>query len=229
MRVQKTVIYISLLSSIAFFALSSLAMYYYPGGTIHDRSAEGYQFWLNYFSDLGRTRSWNGSPNGISNLLFKSSLFLVSCSLIAFFLILPGIFRSRTSKAIAVFAAILGIISALCYIGIANNPLDVNYYAHTIYVRIGFISFLMMSFLFMLSIWSDPDYANGYALMLLLFCVILFIQVGIMLLGPRSWVSPMALRLQATAQKIVVYAEMICMMVQAMGVLQYLNKRKETA
>jgi len=227
--IQKKIIWISILSALAFFVLSSLAMYYYPGGTIHDRGTEGYTFWHNYFSDLGRTRSWSGVRNTASNMLFRSSLFLVSGSLIAFFGILPTLFKSGKARMLSLVAGLLGIGAALCYIGIAMNPLDVNYSAHTIFVRIGFIAFLLMALFYALAIRAEPGYSNHYAYALGLFSFILFVQVVIMLLGPRSWSSPQALFLQASAQKVVVYAEMICMLYQSFGALRYVEKHSKVA
>ena len=224
MHLQKKIIWISIFSALAFFVLSSLAMHYYPGGTIHNRGTSGYTFWHNYFSDLGRTRSWSGARNTMSNMLFKSSLFLVSGSLIAFFGILPTIFRTRAARALSILAALIGILAACCYIGIAMNPLDVDYRAHTIYVRVGFILFLLMALVYALAIKAEPAYSNHFASALGIFSIVLFIQVIIMLFGPRSWSSPGALFLQASAQKVVVYAEMTCMLYQSYGALRYINK-----
>ena len=36
-----------------FLVFTTVAMIMYPGGTIHDSSTEGYQFFYNFFSNLG--------------------------------------------------------------------------------------------------------------------------------------------------------------------------------
>ena len=223
-RWQKIVILISILGAFQFFILSSLAMKYYPGGTIHDRVSEGYSFFTNYFSDLGRTRSWNVENNWKSNFLFKTSLTTVGLSLCLFFLILPGMFRNTEAKLLAVLATVTGLISALCYIGIAHTPLNVDYGIHTLYVRAGFIAFLAMSLFYSLAIRSEDNYPNSYATAFGWFMIVLGIQIIIMLFGPRSWYSPKALLLQATAQKIVVYAEMLCMLYQCIGAYRIIGK-----
>jgi hypothetical membrane protein len=222
--IQIKILWISILSVAGFLVLSSLAMYYYPGGTIHDRGTTGYTFWHNYFSDLGRTRSWSGARNTVSNQLFRSSLFLASGSLIAFFILLPSLFKETTPRMWALLSALLGIAAALCYIGIAMNPLDVDYRAHTVFVRAGFIAFLLMSFSYARAIRTAPAYPDHYAFVLILFSLVLFVQVAIMLFGPRSWSSPQALFLQASAQKVVVYAEMGCMLYQSIGALRYVSR-----
>lgn len=218
--IRRAIVYLGIICAVQFFISSSLAMRVYPGGTIHDRESEGYAFFDNYFSDLGRNRAWNRQPNHRSNLYFQYSLLLVGGSLVLFFLVLPSYFSEAEAQFIAVIAAVCGVIAALCYIGIALTPLDFNYHRHTLFVRAGFIAFLTMCFFYASAIFNEPGYPNRYAWALLIFAAILFIQVAIMLGGPRSWHSPEALRLQATAQKIVVYAEMLCMLYQLIGVLR---------
>lgn len=192
-------------------------MQYYPGGTILDREAKGYSFYTNFFSDLGRTRSWDGHANTKSNLLFKTSLYIVGGSLCLFFLILPGLFRQPEAKLLATISMVAGFIAASCYIGVANNPLNQDYAAHTIFVRVGFIAFLVMSLFYSLAIRTEPTYPNSYANAFNWFMLLLAVQIIIMLFGPRSWHSPFALFLQATAQKVVVYAEIFCMLYQRIG------------
>ncbi|HMQ46322.1 MAG TPA: DUF998 domain-containing protein [Saprospiraceae bacterium] len=218
-RFKKAIIYFSICSAVSFFMFSSLAMLAYPGGTIHDRRMEGYSLTDNYFSDLGRTRSWNGEDNYWSNQLFQTSLVVVGVSLILFFLMLPSLFQQSEAQNLATFAAFFGCLAGLSYIGIALNPLDVDYTTHTLFVRGGFIAFLLMCFCFALAIKQDPTYPNRYAQAIVVFSVILAVQIVIMLFGPRSWHSPEALFLQATAQKIVVYSEICCMLYQMFGAL----------
>ena len=223
--IKKLILYLGIICAIQFFVSSTIAMMVYPGGTIHNRMSEGYSFFDNYFSDLGRTRAWNRQPNHLSNRFFQSSLIIVGTSLVLFFMILPSFFKSSEAQFIAVVAAMCGIIAALCYIGIALTPLDYNYYRHTLFVRAGFITFLSMCFFYATAIFNEPNYPNRYAWALLIFAGVLFVQVAIMLGGPRSWSSPQALRLQATAQKIVVYAEILCMLYQLIGALKIRSQK----
>lgn len=218
--IKKLILFLGVICALQFFVSTTLAMRVYPGGTIQNRTSEGYSFFDNYFSDLGRTRAWNRQPNHRSNRYFQSSLIFVGGSLILFFVVLPSFFREPEAQFIAVVAALCGIMAAMCYIGIALTPLDYNYYRHTLFVRAGFITFLGMCFFYATAIFNEPEYPNRYAWALLIFAGILFVQVAIMLGGPRSWSSPEALRLQATAQKVVVYSEILCMLYQLLGVLQ---------
>ena len=220
---QRSAILFALFSALLFFVLSSWAMAEYPGGTIHDRATEGYSFWYNYFSDLGRTRSWSGAPNGLSSRLFEAGLITVGVSLGAYFLVLPTIFRKAEARFLAVIASIMGLFAAASYIGIALNPLNVDHRMHTLFVRAGFIAFLIMSLFYTLSILSEPGYPKHYARAFAVFSLLLGMQVMIMLFGPRAWTSPGALLLQASAQKVVVYAEMVCMVYQGVGAWRWIS------
>jgi len=195
-----------------------MAMQAYPGSTILDRTTEGYLFFQNYFSDLGRTVTYGRQPNMESHQLFVKAMVVTSITLTFFFLVIPTLFKKTSTKSLAIFAAIFGIISAICYSGIAIYPLNGGYYGmHTLFVRVGFISFLLMSLLYSIAIKTSDIYPNRYAYIFWLFCIVLAIQICIMLLGPRSWSSPFALSLQVIAQKIVVYGEILCMFIQCIG------------
>jgi len=220
---RRYVVWLGFLGALQFFVLSTLAMRYYPGGTLHDRGTEGYSFLYNYFSDLGRTMSWSGELNTWSNLFFGNSLTLAGVCLTIFFVGLPTLFKTDEGRLFAVPAALAGVVAALCYIGIAQTPLDVNYFRHTLFVRAGFIAFLGMSVAYGLAISNEPRYPNRYAGAFLAFGALLAIQITIMIFGPRSWTSPHALFLQASAQKVVVYAELLCMSYQCLGALRVLG------
>jgi hypothetical protein len=82
-----------------------------------------------------------------------------------------------------------------------------------------------MSLLYAGAIFLENGYPKRYGYALILFSLILFSQILLMQLGDRSWQSNDALFRQATAQKVVVYAEIICMLYQTFGVLGRLKTR----
>ena len=59
---------------IEFVIFSTIAMFFYGRGTSWDKSAEGYTFWHNVLSDLGRTISYSGVPNTVSSPMFNVAL-----------------------------------------------------------------------------------------------------------------------------------------------------------
>lgn len=199
-------------------------MYLYPGGTIHERGLESYSFLYNYFSDLGRTHTFDGDSNYTCHMIFKSALTISGISLILFFIALPKVFRSNGAKALILVTSFLGIAAGICYIGIAWVPYDVSYWGHRRFVRIGFSLFLLMSLFYTMAIFANKYYPRRYAVGFGVFAVILFVQVYIMFFGPRAYRSNDGLWLQATAQKVVVYAEILCMLFQSYGALEVYRK-----
>lgn len=218
---------LGIFAAIQFFILTGLAMWLYPGGTIHHPEYEAYDFLYNYFSDLGRTRTFDGESNMTCHLLFKTALGVSGICLILFFVALPSLFKSNGSKALIFIASFLGILSGICYIGIAYVPYNVDYWGHRTFVRTGFILFLLMSFFYTAAILSEKKYPNRYAVAFGIFVIILAVQVYIMLFGPRAYRSNEGLYLQATAQKIVVYAEILCMLYQSIGAIRVWRKKKD--
>lgn len=209
----------------AFAILAAIEVY--PGGTLQDRSALGYDWWNNYLSDLGRRRAWNGSSNQLSNLSFNRGLYAAAGSLILFFFVFATVaaqqFKNRTSPLLITG---LGLLSAMAYLGIAWYPLDVNYRLHTIFVRIGFISFWVLGLIFANTIRRQANYPNIFTYLMWIFLLVFFIQICIMQFGPRAWSSPEALRLQVSAQKIIVASQLMVMFLQILGLSWFVLRRE---
>lgn len=216
-KTQKILIGLGIFGTFQFLILVHLAMYLYKGGSIHQPNLDAYSFTTNFFSDLGRRRLPGGGMNLPTSLIFKTTMAMTGICVSLFFLAVPRLFKKNGTKALASIAAFFGIVAGISYILIGNVPYDMDYWGHTRYVRIGFISFFFMVIFYTTAIFAERGYPNRYGWLFILFGVILLVQISVMLLGPRSWRSPEALYLQAVAQKIVVYAEVICMLMQAIG------------
>jgi len=217
---QQRCFYFGIFGAVQFLLLTALAMWVYPGGTLHEPHLDHYSFLYNFFSDLGRTKTFTGSSNLLTHRIFKFTLSIGGISLIFFFLALPSLFKKPTARFFAFGTMLFGIVAGLCYIGIGLVPLNVDYWGHRFYVRVGFVSFLAMTFCYTIAILNSPKYPNRYALAMGVFAVVLLIQILIMFLATNAWYSNKALYLQAVAQKVVVYAEILCMLYQSYGALQ---------
>lgn len=227
MSLKKLGIAIGILGMLSFLVLTTLAMYYYPGGTLHERGTIGYSFFTNFFSDLGRTVALNREDNSMSYFLFKSAMYSTGFSMLIFLLVVPFLFKNNVARVWSILALVAGIGAAFCYIGIAENPLNGSYWAHRFYVRTGFVAFLTCVIFYILAIRNDEVYPNRYANIMVVFSLVLLLQILIMLLGPRSWQSPAALWLQVVSQKIIVYGQIFCMLIQAFGAWRVVNKTQE--
>ena len=216
---QKLFFQFGVFGTLQFLVLTILAMLIYPGGTIHHPEYEAYDFLYNYFSDLGRTFTFDGSTNWLSHIIFKATLTISGVCLILFFVALPTLFKSNVTKILILIASFFGIIAGVCYIGIANVPWNLDLRLHHSWVYKGFISFLIMVLFYSAAILMEKSYPNRYAKAFGIFAIILFIQIVIMLFGPRAYRSNTGLLIQAVAQKVLVYSEILVMLFQAYGAL----------
>ena len=220
---QKLFFQFGVFGTLQFLVLTVFAMLIYLGGTIHHPEYEQYDFLYNYFSDLGRTATFDGSPNWMSHLLFRTTLTISGICLMLFFVALPNLFKSSNTKILIIIASFFGIIAGTCYIGIANVPWNIDLRLHRSWVYRGFISFLIMTIFYSAAILAEKEYPNRYAKAFGIFAIILSIQIVIMIFGPRAYRSNEGLFIQAVAQKVVVYSEILVMLFQAVGALTVLK------
>ena len=201
----------TMVGCIQFVLLTFIAMLFYPGGTHDNPAAPGYSFFNNFFSDLGLTVSPSGEISTVSFFLFTLSLTLAGLAIILFFLASPALFKNTPGRIPSLLGSIVGVLSGLFYIGIAFTPADLHLEWHGNFVLLAFSSFLLVVILYTLAIFLNKDYPNRYAYVYLVFAVLLAAYLWLLFLGPND------IRIQATGQKVIVYAEIICMFIQAYG------------
>lgn len=119
---------IACLGVLQFLVFATLAMNAYPGGTRDDAHTDGYLFFENYLSDLGRTQAWSGDDNTASALRFNTSIIVLGATLVPFFVFLPTHAPDRRFTLAA--AACFGVISAIALIGLGRTPYDINSTGH---------------------------------------------------------------------------------------------------
>jgi hypothetical protein len=211
---------LAIIGCVQFIILTTVAMFFYPGGTYTDHNATGYSFWSNFFSDLGRIETFLGVSNTVSRSLFTTALSFAGLVLILAFAALPQLFtRVKAARRLAVLGSIFGIISAISYLGIASVPSDFHLLTHKLFVYIGFTSFLLVVALYSAAIFRSKYYPRAYAFTYLGFAVILALYLVLLFAGPKAETA-LGDKIQATGQKIVVYAEIVCMFIQSYGALQ---------
>jgi hypothetical protein len=200
-------------------------MLFYPGGTMTDPTASGYSFFANVLSELGMTETHAGQPNMVSMVLFTIALSLTGAGLAAFFLAFRQFFVvSRSGRILSGIGSASGIVCAICLIGAAFTPIDVQKQWHFTLVTCAFGAFAAAAVLYANAIRRESDYPNRFALVFDAFSILLFIYLLLVMLGPaRS--TPEGMMLQATAQKIIVYAAVISVFVQSHGAMRMLKTR----
>ncbi len=203
-----------------FVVLSAVAMLLYPGGSRADPATGRYSFFNNFFSDLGLTTAINGAPNTAAMILFVIGLTVAGLGLIVFFVAAPQFFqRERFLRVLSALGSLFGVLSGLCYIGVAWSPANLAAGPHGQFTLWAFQSFLVVVVFYVLAILLSPRVPNVYALVYFLFAVLLAGYIVLMMRGPGIDTTQ-GVMIQATGQKLIVYAAILCMFIQARGASQ---------
>tara|TARA_B100000315_G_scaffold260903_1_gene327098 strand:+ start:9479 stop:10177 length:699 start_codon:yes stop_codon:yes gene_type:complete len=213
-------------SLVIFLLLNIIAMLMYPGTTYHDHAVQGYSFGLNFFSDLGRTVTYSGESNYISSFIFNMSLVIIGLGLLSFCMVSSIIFNAnKVSDISAKLASLCGVISGIALAGVGFTPDNLYHSSHMFFVNTGFRMFLVTIIFLTVAIWTNKDgIPKKLAFANIGFGVLLAIYIGIMEWGPSIETSD-GLIFQVVAQKIIVYALVVCVLIQSWGVLKVLKKK----
>jgi hypothetical protein len=200
-----------------FLVLTVIAMLLYPGGAVFERDSNRYLFFRNFFSDLGAT----STPSGRSNLA-SHLLFLIALSCIGLALILASsnwqviVARRGAARVVGLATQWLEIIAGLGFVGIAATPWNLVLDAHNGFVRAAF-GFLLLYDICLLLIQLRNGWPSLYTGINAAYLVLLLAYVVILFAGPKLD-SQSGLEFQVAAQKIIVYASVINLGLQALSI-----------
>ena len=212
---RQIIFILTMINCIQSLFLTYLAILFYPGGTFSDTSTNGFVFFGNLFSDLGRTIAHSGELNLASSIIYNVSLFLMGVLLIPFFIAIPYLFRKTgEGKGLAKICAVLGIVVGTGMIGASLMPADLYYQIHVNFGYLSFIALLPYTILFILAIFQNKTYPNQYAYIYLVFGII---QVIFLLIMSFSTSEQGILTVFAAGQSIVVISMTVCFFIQAYG------------
>lgn len=192
-------------------------MLLYPGGTFNDQTSQGYSFFNNFFSDLGMTETRNNASNTTSMVLFTAALTAVGIALAIFFIAFAQLFIGEgSSKWLSTLGAIFGVVAGICFIGVAFTPWNLYLEAHNLFVRWAFRLFLAAVILFIIAAWREKNLPRRFAWVFIVFAVVLTGYVLLLTFGP-SVQTREGQMIQAVGQKIIVYASIMSVLIQALG------------
>jgi hypothetical protein len=212
-----------------FVLLTAIAMLFYPGGTASEPATIGYSFFTNFFSDLGRTQARNGQMNAVAAPLFFLALSLAGASLIAFFLAFAPFFtRTWVDRALAWLGTLAGIVAGACFIGIAFTPANLDSARHTRLVYAAFEAFAVAAILYSVTLERERRFPKRFSVIFGAFALLLLLYLGLLFGGPTTQTSQGVL-IQATGQKIIVYASIVSVLIQALGARQMIHDPKRAA
>lgn len=204
---------------VLFVAFTTAAMILYPGGAGPASTSHGYQFFLNFFSDLGRTRTQSGATNYASMLLFSSAMIAVGGGAAAFFGSFARYFVSHETtlggRRLNRAATWFGMLSALFFAGVGLTPSNLVMPAHLVASQGAFYLLLAAVLLEIAAIRRTPSVSSSLLWVNIAFVVVLLGYVGLMTFGPKSD-TLLGDEINVTSQKIIVYSAIATIFAQAM-------------
>lgn len=212
---------LSMYAPLLFIILTTICMFLYTGGSKHEPILEGYTFYKNFFSDLGRTVAWSGEKNSYSCILFSFTAGILSIFVFIYFYTTLNVFKENINvKKLIKSGAIIGMVAAIHFFGIAFTPGDILHDIHLYFVRVAFGLIIISTSFYIPAILKTKGYENFYAYILIVFTLGSAFYFYILLFGP-STSEPDGLIFQVVAQKIIVYIQIISLSIQAYGTKCY--------
>ncbi|MFX0205172.1 MAG: hypothetical protein ACFFDT_04240 [Candidatus Hodarchaeota archaeon] len=217
---RKVAFILTIIGCIQFLVLSSIAMLCYGGGTRINPDTTSYIFFMNFFSDLGRTESF-GNPNTISFILFVTTLFLASIALLAYFIAIPGVISEDNPERMRILT-VLGIINAGFFGAIALTPANLFPQLHDFIVLLAFILLFSVSMLMYFTFKKVEFIPRIYRVVFLIFsCLIaLYGLVSLVTAFFPENLLEFSLFLRVLIQKVVIYYLITCFTIQSLGALK---------
>jgi hypothetical membrane protein len=192
-----------------------VAMLVYPGGTYRDHTTSGYQFFHNFFSDLGATKTWSGLPNPIGAVLFVVSLVVLVLGMCAILAGLARVYaRSPRSLPLIRVAVVAGVFVCASFIGVAVTPENRFLSTHVLFTKLAFRVFPAVPLFLGLAASRGDGLPSRVGVAWVAMVGLLVAYVVVLDWGPRSSTAT-GLVVQVTAQKIVAIGAVLLLVYQS--------------
>ena len=202
---------------VQYIIFTAVAMIYYAGGTIVNPLSPGYNFWGNFFSDLGRVTALSGASNIISFTIFTITALMLSFSFIPFAFVLPTFFKNdKKQYLIARIGSLICLISIVFLIATILTPWDIFSTTHLMFANLFNITGAMGVIFFAVAVKYNKNYPNIYAFTYGVLLIIAIVYTVVLVFLPKS-ITPEGLTIQASMQKISQYSFLFCFLIQGYG------------
>ena len=197
---------------ILFLVGISAAIYFYPGGNIHDSSQTGYSFTHNFLSDLGGYKSHSGEVNFLSSFFFGFSLVLFFFAGIAF-LFIPFLFKDNFINFYLAFCgSIFFALGSVFFAGVGLTPHDLYMEKHIFFALNAFRLLIPASFLFLIVLYRSKV-ENYFSFIICLLMISTFAYVLYQIYGGNPLENIENMSQQATIQKLIVLVNILCVFI----------------
>lgn len=187
----------------------------------------------NFLSQLGQIYI-NGKLNLIAFLLFNIGLINVGVVIALFYYNLFDFFNDEKINTFLIRALqILGVLSGICFAGIGIFPTDISFAYHVFFANYAFYILLAVSIIQTYLIIQTKKLPNQYAILYVIFCVLLGLYVRLLLFGgnpSQGMPDGMYQAKHVVSQKLIVLTIMIATLHQTIGIKSFydnLNKKQQ--
>ena len=200
-----------------YIVLTAVAMLFYAGGTLINPLSQGYYFWGNFFSDLGRVIALSGAPNNISFVIFTVTALILSASFIPFAFAITSFFKSdRRLYLVVRIGSLICLSSVVFLIGTILTPWDIFSSTHLLFANLFNLTGVLGIIFFTIAVLYNKDYPNRYGFVYIALLIIGITYTIVLVSIPKS-ITLDGLIIQASMQKISQYSFLICFLIQGYG------------
>ena len=158
----------SLLIQLLFIPFLGLAILFFKGGTVSDRTTVGYSFYNNFISELGAFTAHNGEFNSPSMFFFIAAMFSVAIGCSLFFLEERKLFDPTKNTFVFVkIGTLFGVLAGICFglVAIPFDAFDLSIKIHTYSAQYAF-RFILLALMFNgIGIVFDPKFPTFYGVL----------------------------------------------------------------
>ena len=192
-----------------FFLLCvAIAMYFYPGGNIHDPNQLGYSFTHNFLSDLGGYTARSGDQNFLSSFFFNMAVFCFSAVGVSF-LFVPQLFIcDQLGHRLAIAGSCFFVLGMVFFAGVGLTPYDLYTDLHIFFALNAFRLLIPGAFLYVIVIYRSPV-KNSFTLITTAYLVSVTGYVIYQLTSGSALDSEIEMVNQASIQKVIVLISIV--------------------
>lgn len=204
---------------VLFVVCTTTAMFLYPGGAGPTVTSHGYQFFVNFFSDLGQTRTQSGATNYPSMLLFGLAMIAIGGAAGGFFVTFAHYFAThpttRWGRRLNRASTICGLLAAVAFAGVGLTPSNLLMPVHLGIASAAFDLLMAAILLEIAAIRQTPGVPTALLWVNCGFVAVLIAYIGLQALGPASN-TLLGDEINVTGQKIIVYTAIAAIFTQAL-------------
>ena len=136
-------LWIPLVAIPTFLVCAFIAATHYSGGQpLNHDTFDGYQFWGNPISDLGRYIAWNRDPNSTAREIYTPALIFLAISMIPIAFCIPLKLKGNSTLHLA--GGFFLAISIVMMLGVAITPYDTHLIPHDLYFHYWLVAFAIL-------------------------------------------------------------------------------------